>query len=93
MTYTLTGEQLGELLELMADADSIELKLTVPESDHYSAAATVAAGGSLWITWPPYFEISGTTLSRVASRTSTKTAAFPGCSFSPSSFMKLSSMP
>ena len=32
MTYTLTGEQLGELLELMADADSVEPKLTVPES-------------------------------------------------------------
>ena len=31
MAYTLTGEQLGELLELMADADSVELKLTVPE--------------------------------------------------------------
>jgi hypothetical protein len=39
MTYTLTGEQLGELLELMAYADSVELKLTVPESDHYSVAA------------------------------------------------------
>jgi hypothetical protein len=31
MAYTLTGEQLDELLELMADADSVELKLTVPE--------------------------------------------------------------
>jgi hypothetical protein len=41
MTYTLTGEQLGELLELMADADSVELKLTVPESDHYSVAAAL----------------------------------------------------
>jgi hypothetical protein len=37
MTHTLTDEQLGELLELMADADSVELKVTVPESDQYSA--------------------------------------------------------
>jgi hypothetical protein len=38
---TLTDEQLGELLELMEDADSVELKLTVPESDHYSVAAAL----------------------------------------------------
>ena len=37
----LSDEQLGELLELIADADSVELKLTVPESDHYSAAAAL----------------------------------------------------
>ena len=38
---TLTDEQLGGLLELMEDADSVELKLTVPESDHYSVAAAL----------------------------------------------------
>jgi hypothetical protein len=41
LAHTLTDEQLGDLLELMADADSVELKLTVPESDHYSVAATL----------------------------------------------------
>jgi hypothetical protein len=41
MTHTLTDEQLGELLELMADADSVELKVTVPESDQYSVAAAL----------------------------------------------------
>jgi hypothetical protein len=33
----LTDEQLEELLALVKDADSVELKLTVPESDHRSA--------------------------------------------------------
>jgi hypothetical protein len=41
VAHTLTDEQLSELLELMADADSVELKLTVPESDHYSVAAAL----------------------------------------------------
>jgi hypothetical protein len=41
IAHTLTDEHLGELLELMADADSVELKLTVPESDHYSVAAAL----------------------------------------------------
>jgi hypothetical protein len=41
MTHQPTDEQLGELLELMADADSVELKLTVPESDQYSGAAAL----------------------------------------------------
>jgi hypothetical protein len=41
MTHTLTDEQLGELLELMADADSVELKVTVPESDQYSVAGAL----------------------------------------------------
>jgi hypothetical protein len=41
MTHTLTDEQLGELLELMADADSVELKVTVPDSDQYSVAAAL----------------------------------------------------
>jgi hypothetical protein len=41
MTHTLTDEQLGELLELMADADSVELKVTVPESEQYSVAAAL----------------------------------------------------
>src|SRR5688572_2635379 len=38
---TLTDEQLGEVLRLTADADSVELKLTVPESDQYAAAAAL----------------------------------------------------
>ena len=41
MTHTLTDEQLAEFVELMADADSVELKLTVPESDQYSVAAAL----------------------------------------------------
>jgi hypothetical protein len=38
---SLTDAQLGELLELIADADSVELKLTVPESEHYATAAAL----------------------------------------------------
>ena len=34
---TLSDEQLAELLGLIADADSVELKLTVPASDHQAA--------------------------------------------------------
>ena len=34
---TLSDEQLTELLGLIADADSVELKLTVPASDHQMA--------------------------------------------------------
>jgi hypothetical protein len=34
---TLSDEQLGELLSLIEGADSVELKLTVPESDHHAA--------------------------------------------------------
>ncbi len=37
----LSGEQLSELLGLMKGADSVELKLTVPESDQRSAAAAL----------------------------------------------------
>jgi hypothetical protein len=37
----LTDEQLGELLALIGDADSVELKLTVPESGHYAVAAAL----------------------------------------------------
>ena len=33
----LSNEHLAELLELMADADSVELKVTLPESEHRSA--------------------------------------------------------
>ena len=33
----LTDEQLGELLGLIGDADTVELKLTVPASDHRTA--------------------------------------------------------
>jgi hypothetical protein len=38
---TLSDERLGELLDLMADADSVELKLTIPESEQYVAAAAL----------------------------------------------------
>jgi hypothetical protein len=38
---SLSEEQLGELLALTRDADSVELKLTVPESDQYPAAAAL----------------------------------------------------
>jgi len=35
---SLADEQLDELLDLTADCDSVELKLTVPEEQHYSTA-------------------------------------------------------
>jgi hypothetical protein len=35
---SLSDAQLGELLALLGDAASVELKLTVPESDHYAAS-------------------------------------------------------
>ncbi|HZB05036.1 MAG TPA: hypothetical protein VE449_00485 [Thermoleophilaceae bacterium] len=37
----IPDEQLGELLGLLRDVDSVELKLTVPESDHFAAAAAL----------------------------------------------------
>ena len=37
----LSGEQLSELLKLLKGADSVELKLTVPESDQRSAVAAL----------------------------------------------------
>ena len=37
----LSGEQLSELLRLIKGADSVELKLTVPESDQRSAARSL----------------------------------------------------
>ena len=37
----LTNEQLGEVLELVKGADSVELKLTVPESSQRSTAAAL----------------------------------------------------
>jgi hypothetical protein len=37
----MTDEQLGELLALAKDSDTVELKLTVPESDHRSAIAAL----------------------------------------------------
>jgi hypothetical protein len=37
----LSGEQLAELLALLKGADTVELKLTVPESDQRSAAASL----------------------------------------------------
>jgi hypothetical protein len=38
---TLSDEQLGELLDLVEGADSVELKLTVPEADHHAAAGVL----------------------------------------------------
>jgi hypothetical protein len=38
---TLSDEQLGELLGLIEGADSVELKLTVPESDHHAAVGVL----------------------------------------------------
>src|SRR5919108_6391375 len=38
-TPHLTDEQLAEYLRLIADADSVELKLTIPESDQQAAVA------------------------------------------------------
>jgi hypothetical protein len=38
---SFSDEQLGELLGLIEDADSVELKLTVPDSGHYAAAAAL----------------------------------------------------
>ena len=38
---TLSDEQLGELLGLIEGADSVELKLTVPESDHQLAGGVL----------------------------------------------------
>jgi hypothetical protein len=40
-TPALSDEQLPELLRLLEDADSAELKLTVPESGQYTAAAAL----------------------------------------------------
>jgi hypothetical protein len=40
-TPGLSDEQLAELLDLIGDADSVELKLTVPESGHYAAARSL----------------------------------------------------
>jgi hypothetical protein len=37
----LSDDQLGELLDLIRGADSVELKLTMPESAHYGAAAAL----------------------------------------------------
>ena len=37
----LSDQQLVELLAVSGDADSVELKLTVPESDHYAVAAAL----------------------------------------------------
>jgi hypothetical protein len=37
----LSDDQLGELLELLPNVDSVELKLTIPESQHMSATAAL----------------------------------------------------
>ena len=39
--HHITDEQLPELLGLLGESDSVELKLTVPESAHYTVAATL----------------------------------------------------
>jgi hypothetical protein len=41
MATALSDDQLGELLELLPDVDSVELKLTLPESQQLSAAAAL----------------------------------------------------
>jgi hypothetical protein len=41
MSTTLSDEDLGELLRLVQDADSVELKLTVPHSDYTTAAGAL----------------------------------------------------
>lgn len=38
---SLSDEQLAELLALMRDVGSVELKLTVPESDHYTVSRSL----------------------------------------------------
>jgi hypothetical protein len=40
-TARFSDEEIAELLELISDADSVELKLTVPESAHMPAAAAL----------------------------------------------------
>ena len=44
----LSDQQLVELLAVGGDADSVELKLTGPESDHYAVAAALGS-----IPWRP----------------------------------------
>lgn len=39
--HHITDEQLPELLGLLGESDSVELKLTIPESAHYAVAATL----------------------------------------------------
>ena len=41
LSSTLSNEQLGELLGLIEGADSVELKLTVPASDHRTAISVL----------------------------------------------------
>ena len=41
MSERIVGDDLVRLLELMKDADSVELKLTVPEEAHRSAIAAL----------------------------------------------------
>ena len=40
-TPLLSAEQVAELLRLIKGADSVELKLTVPDGDHRSAVAAL----------------------------------------------------
>ena len=54
---------------------------------------SLSLDSDVWMTWPPYWATSGTTLSRVASRTSTMTAALPRSRPWPRFFMKSSSTP
>ena len=48
-TPNLSDEQLGELLGLIKGSDSVELKLTVPDSDHYAVAAALVGGTLLGV--------------------------------------------
>jgi hypothetical protein len=41
MPFDLSDRELGQLLELLADADSAELKLTLPETEHRSTIAAL----------------------------------------------------
>jgi hypothetical protein len=41
MAVAIPDDRLRELLDLIHDADSVELKLTVPETDHYATAAAL----------------------------------------------------
>ena len=41
LASTLSDDQLAELLGLIEDADSVELKLTVPASDHQTAVGAL----------------------------------------------------
>jgi hypothetical protein len=49
----LSDEELGRLLSLLKGADSVELKLTVPDGDYRSAGTDASWGSSTWRRWEP----------------------------------------